>query len=54
LCNGKALLVNYPEVQRRIQKELDECLQGSRFPHPKDDSKLPYLHATIKESLRFR
>ncbi|CAG8524038.1 813_t:CDS:10 [Rhizophagus irregularis] len=49
-----ALLVNHPEVQRKIQKELDECLQGNRFPTPEDDSNLPYLLATIKESFRFR
>ncbi|GBB84751.1 hypothetical protein RclHR1_11320001 [Rhizophagus clarus] len=49
-----AILVNYPEVQRKIQKELDECLQGNRFPTPKDDPNLPYLLATIKESFRFR
>ncbi|RGB22412.1 cytochrome P450 [Rhizophagus diaphanus] len=49
-----ALLANYPEVQRKIQKELDECLQGNRFQTPQDDLKLPYLWATIKESLRCR
>ncbi|EXX77028.1 uncharacterized protein OCT59_006648 [Rhizophagus irregularis] len=49
-----ALLANYPEAQRKIQKELDECLQGNRFQTPQDDLKLPYLWATIKESLRCR
>ncbi|CAI2165793.1 3274_t:CDS:2 [Funneliformis geosporum] len=52
--SGYAILVNHPEVQRKIQKELDECLQGNRFPSPQDDPKLPYLHATVKECFRYR
>nr|XP_057933084.1 steroid 17-alpha-hydroxylase/17,20 lyase [Doryrhamphus excisus] len=46
-------LIHHPEVQRRIQGELDSKL-GGQSPQLGDRGSLPYLEATIKEVLRIR
>ena len=35
-------MVRYPEVQRRVQEELDEVVGGDRMPSLSDKSSLPY------------
>ena len=42
----------YPEVQRKIQQELDEVIGHSRCPTVNDLSSLTYLKAVWKESAR--
>ncbi|XP_073666685.1 steroid 21-hydroxylase isoform X3 [Tursiops truncatus] len=52
-----AFLLHHPEIQRRLQEELDRELgpgaSGSRVPY-KDRARLPLLNATIAEVLRLR
>ncbi|CAI5682027.1 unnamed protein product [Oreochromis niloticus] len=47
-------LIHHPEVQRRIQDELDRTVGDSRSPKLTDRGSLPYLEATIREVLRIR
>ncbi|KAH9970119.1 cytochrome P450 [Lactifluus volemus] len=46
-------MVLFPDVQKRVQAELDAVVGRKRLPTFEDRSSLPYLEATIKESLRF-
>src|SRR6267142_6822774 len=46
-------MVLFPDVQKRIQAELDTVVGRKRLPTFEDRAALPYLDATIKESLRF-
>jgi cytochrome P450 len=46
-------MVLFPEAQKRIQAELDAVVGRKRLPTFEDRASLPYLEATIKESLRF-
>ncbi|KAH0616153.1 hypothetical protein JD844_027058 [Phrynosoma platyrhinos] len=47
------LLACYPEVQRKVHKELDEVFGDSDCPITMDDlKKLQYLESAIKEALR--
>lgn len=45
-------LVNFPEVQEKCQKEIDGIIGQDRKATYADKDKLPYLQATISESLR--
>ncbi|XP_028324143.1 steroid 17-alpha-hydroxylase/17,20 lyase [Gouania willdenowi] len=47
-------LIHNPQVQRRIQEELDSKIGGHRTPQLSDRGSLPYLEATIREVLRIR
>ncbi|XP_013860496.1 steroid 17-alpha-hydroxylase/17,20 lyase [Austrofundulus limnaeus] len=47
-------LIHHPEVQRRIQEELDTKIGVDRSPLLSDRGSLPYLEATIREVLRIR
>uniref|UniRef100_A0A668AJ00 Cytochrome P450, family 17, subfamily A, polypeptide 1 n=1 Tax=Myripristis murdjan TaxID=586833 RepID=A0A668AJ00_9TELE len=47
-------LIHHPQVQRRIQEELDSKIGGDRTPQLSDRGSLPYLEATIREVLRIR
>ncbi|KAG8723938.1 hypothetical protein FRC09_001047 [Ceratobasidium sp. 395] len=46
-------MVLYPEVQKKIQVELDSVLGEDRLPELSDRESLPYLNCTIKEALRW-
>ncbi|BFZ07288.1 hypothetical protein BsWGS_10327 [Bradybaena similaris] len=44
-------LVNYPAVTKKLQEEIDHVL-GDRRPKLEDRSNMPYMEATIIETLR--
>ncbi|KAK9124757.1 hypothetical protein Sjap_014359 [Stephania japonica] len=49
-----AELVNHPQIQQKLRRELDSVLgPGVQITEP-DTHKLPYLNAVIKETLRLR
>ncbi|KAK7508552.1 hypothetical protein BaRGS_00000118 [Batillaria attramentaria] len=48
---GLYYLASFPEVQKRMQAELD-AVTGSRLPGCADRTKLPYTEATLYEILR--
>ena len=43
----------YPEVQRKIQAELDSVVGTDRLPTFADRDELPYLATTMKEIIRW-
>uniref|UniRef100_A0A4W4DQ95 Uncharacterized protein n=1 Tax=Electrophorus electricus TaxID=8005 RepID=A0A4W4DQ95_ELEEL len=49
-----AYLIHHPQVQEKIQEELDSKIGVDRHPKLSDRGKLPYLEATIREVLRIR
>ncbi|PPQ83216.1 Dimethyrltryptamine 4-hydroxylase (PsiH) [Psilocybe cyanescens] len=47
-------MVKYPEVQRKVQAELDEFTSKGRIPdYDEDNDSLPYLSACFKELFRW-
>lgn len=48
------LFNNFPEIQEKVHRELDEVIGPKRLPSLKDKKRLPYLEATIAEVLRLR
>ncbi|XP_039996713.1 steroid 17-alpha-hydroxylase/17,20 lyase [Xiphias gladius] len=49
-----AYLLHHPEVQDRVQKELDEQIGGERAVCMSDRGRLPYLDCVINEGMRIR
>ena len=45
-------MVRYPEIQTRVQEELDQVVGGDRLPSMKDRAGLPYTEAVIMEIQR--
>ena len=45
-------MIAYPEVQRQVQREIDEVIGTSRNVDISDRSKLPFTNATIYEVMR--
>jgi len=52
LCWALLYLIHNPEVQQRLHQELDQVIGSDRLPELEDKNNLPYLEATITESLR--
>ncbi|KAJ6540375.1 cytochrome P450 [Mycena capillaripes] len=46
-------MVLYPDVQSKVQAELDAVVGRSRLPTFADRDHLPYLQATVREALRW-
>ncbi|KAL2839386.1 cytochrome P450 [Aspergillus pseudoustus] len=44
----------YPEAQAKAYAEVRQVIGGSRLPSFKDEPKLPYIRACVKEVLRIR
>lgn len=47
------ILVKYPEMQVRLQQEVDKVVDRSRLPSIEDQLQLPYVMAFIYEVLRY-
>ncbi|KAM4607084.1 cytochrome P450 1B1 [Polymixia lowei] len=47
------ILVRFPEMQLRLQQEVDEVVDRSRLPTIEDQPQLPYVMAFIYEVMRF-
>ncbi|XP_006882409.1 PREDICTED: cytochrome P450 1B1-like [Elephantulus edwardii] len=47
------LFTRYPEVQARVQAELDQVVGRERLPCIDDQPKLPYIMAFLYEAMRF-
>ena len=46
-------MVQYPEVQKRAQAEIDAIVGTERLPDFGDRSSLPYIEAVYRETLRW-
>ncbi|KAJ3572739.1 hypothetical protein NP233_g2891 [Leucocoprinus birnbaumii] len=47
------IMATYPEVQKRLQQEIDSVVGSQRLPQFEDLDSLPYVACVIKELLRF-
>lgn len=47
------LLVRYPDIQQRLQDEVDKVVNRSRLPTIEDQPQLPYIMAFIYEVMRY-
>ncbi|XP_005927084.1 cytochrome P450 1B1 [Haplochromis burtoni] len=47
------ILVKYPEIQVRLQQEVDKVVDRSRVPAIEDQQQLPYVMSFIYEVMRF-
>jgi len=45
-------IINRPDIQDKIQEEIDRVIESSRLPKYEDLPKLTYLHAVALEGLR--
>uniref|UniRef100_A0A8C0EN07 Cytochrome P450 2J2 n=1 Tax=Bubo bubo TaxID=30461 RepID=A0A8C0EN07_BUBBB len=46
-------MVQYPEIQEKVQREIEAALEPSHLISYEDRKKLPYTNAVIHEALRF-
>ena len=50
---GIAELVNHPKIQEKVREELERVLGKGKAVSEPDVSRLPYLQAVVKETLRY-
>ena len=48
-----SVLAQYPDVQRKLQRELDDVIGRDRLPVMQDKLRLPYVEAVIAEVMRY-
>ena len=54
IANCVIALLNYPDVLKKAQEEIDRVIGFGNLPTFEDRSSLPYINAIAKESLRWR
>ena len=47
-------LTTFPEIQKKLQAEVDRVVGRDRVPNYEDLANMPYVKAFVRESLRFR
>jgi cytochrome P450 len=47
-------MLQNPAIQATAQRQIDEVLDGDRLPDFGDEKNLPYIHAIVKEVLRWQ
>ncbi|KAM9372380.1 uncharacterized protein LRP34_007649 [Phaethornis superciliosus] len=50
---GLLLMMKYPEIQRKIQEEMNQTIEPGEMPKLEDRKKMPYTEAVIHEIQRF-
>ena len=45
-------MMNHPEVQKKVQKEIDDVIGTERLPAWDDRLRTPYIEATLLEMQR--
>lgn len=54
MVNFVLAMLNYPDVMRKAQAELDAVIGRDRVPTLEDADNLPYIRAVVRETLRWR
>ncbi|XP_056359474.1 cytochrome P450 2K4-like [Oenanthe melanoleuca] len=50
---GLLLMMKYPEIQRKIQEEMNHVIEPGELPRLEDRKKMPYTEAVLHEIQRF-
>lgn len=48
------IMAAFPDVQKRVRKEIEDVLGPSKFPQFPDQKNMPYTQAVIREVLRWK
>ncbi|TFK61434.1 cytochrome P450 [Pluteus cervinus] len=54
LAGFYAAMILHPDIQRKVQEAIDAAVGKNRLPEVDDLEDIPYLHAVVKEALRWQ